>query len=164
MNRSLNRTPLPFSAFVDAMVSLTHYIIEKKKMHMIQSDINVALDEGERMLLVRALPGCENLFPLQQKIIYHKRASRSSSITAEEQYETLKHMGKEAIARLHHKIKKLLQIICKHLDGLVLFIDDLQFSDTATIDLLQSILLDFDIASLLLVGAYRDDEVSWWVC
>lgn len=72
-------------------------------------------------------------------------------------------MGKEAIARLHHKIKKLLQIICKHLDGLVLFIDDLQFSDTATIDLLQSILLDSDIASLLLVGAYRDDEVSWWV-
>lgn len=131
-------------------------------MYPIQHDINESLEEGDQMFLARALPGCENLFPLQQEKIYHKRASRPSNkeTIAQEQYETLKYMGKEAIARLHYKIKKLLQIICKHLQGLVLFIDDLQWSDNATMDLLQSISLDSDIASLLIVGAYRDDEVS----
>lgn len=35
----------------------------------------------------------------------------------------------------------------------------LQWSDTATLDLLKSISLDNEIPSLLLVGAYREDEV-----
>ena len=42
---------------------------------------------------------------------------------------------------------------------MVLFIDDLQWSDTETLDLLKSIALDEDIPSLLIVGAYREDEV-----
>ena len=42
---------------------------------------------------------------------------------------------------------------------MVLFIDDLQWSDTATLDLLKSIVLDGEIPSLLIVGAYREDEV-----
>jgi predicted ATPase len=35
-----------------------------------------------------------------------------------------------------------------------------QWSDAATLDLIKSISLDVDIPSLLLVGAYREDEVS----
>jgi len=41
----------------------------------------------------------------------------------------------------------------------VLFIDDLQWSDIATLELLKSIVLDREIPSLLIVGAYREDEV-----
>lgn len=37
--------------------------------------------------------------------------------------------------------------------------DDLQWSDVATLDLLQNISLDSELQSLLLVGAYREDEV-----
>jgi len=40
-----------------------------------------------------------------------------------------------------------------------LFIDDLQWSDKATLELLRSIVLDKEIPSLLIVGAYREDEV-----
>ena len=43
---------------------------------------------------------------------------------------------------------------------MVLFIDDLQWSDVATLDLLKSIILDGEIPRLLIVGAYREDEVS----
>ena len=35
-----------------------------------------------------------------------------------------------------------------------------QWSDTGTLDLLKSISLDAEIPSLLLVGAYREDEVT----
>jgi hypothetical protein len=39
---------------------------------------------------------------------------------------TLSLVGKEAIARLQYAIRGLLRIMCIHLNGVVLFIDDLQ--------------------------------------
>lgn len=158
----LNNSSMPLSAFVDAMVSLTNSVIGKDQGYKIQHDINEAFSEGDRLLLARALPNCEGLFPLQQEEIYRRRASvtdyGSSESIAYQQYQTLQCQGKIAIARLHYKIGKLLQIICTYLQGVVLFIDDLQWSDTATIDLLRS--LDGDFQSLLIIAAYRDDEVS----
>jgi len=158
----LNNSSMPLSAFVDAMVSLTNSVIGKDQGYKIQHDINEAFSEGDRLLLARALPGSEGLFPLQQEEIYRRRASltdyRSSETIAYHQYQTLQCQGKVAIARLHYKIGKLLQIICTYLQGVVLFIDDLQWSDKATIDLLRS--LDGDFQSLLIIAAYRDDEVS----
>ena len=67
--------------------------------------------------------------------------------------------GKESISRMHYAVRRLLKIICSSLKAVVLFIDDLQWSDTATLDLLKSIVLDGEIPSLLIVGAYREDEV-----
>ncbi|KAK1740440.1 putative AAA ATPase, partial [Skeletonema marinoi] len=67
--------------------------------------------------------------------------------------------GKESISRMHFAVRRLLKIVCSHFKGVVLFIDDLQWSDTATLDLLKSIVLDGEIPSLLIVGAYREDEV-----
>ena len=127
----LNNTPMPLSAFVDAMVSLTNSVIEWDQWHKIQHDINAAFGGGDRMILMRALPGCEGLFPQQREDIYHTRASQPSvdkETIAYQQYETLSAIGNYAIARLHYSIRRLLQIICTHLQGVVLFIDDLQVS------------------------------------
>jgi PAS domain S-box-containing protein len=43
---------------------------------------------------------------------------------------------------------------------LVLFLDDLQWLDTATLELLERLMTDPDLRHLMLVGAYRDNEVS----
>lgn len=50
--------------------------------------------------------------------------------------------------------------MCSNLQGCCIFVDDLQWSDSSSLNLLQSLLQDEDIPSLLLVGAYRDVEVS----
>ncbi|MDX8339870.1 AAA family ATPase [Draconibacterium sp. IB214405] len=42
----------------------------------------------------------------------------------------------------------------------ILFIDDLQWADTASLNLLKSIMLDDEIRHLLIIGAYRDNEVD----
>jgi predicted ATPase/serine phosphatase RsbU (regulator of sigma subunit) len=42
----------------------------------------------------------------------------------------------------------------------ILFIDDLQWVDSASLDLLKSIMLDDEIQYLLIIGAYRDNEVD----
>jgi PAS domain S-box-containing protein len=43
---------------------------------------------------------------------------------------------------------------------LALFLDDLQWLDAATLELLERLLTDPDVRHLMLVGAYRDNEVS----
>ena len=43
---------------------------------------------------------------------------------------------------------------------LALFLDDLQWLDPATLELLERLITDPDLGHLLLVGAYRDNEVS----
>ena len=43
---------------------------------------------------------------------------------------------------------------------LALFLDDLQWLDAATLDLMEDLLTQPDVAHLLLIGAYRDNEVD----
>ena len=43
---------------------------------------------------------------------------------------------------------------------LALFLDDLQWLDTATLELLERLATDADLRYVLLIGAYRDNEVS----
>ena len=43
---------------------------------------------------------------------------------------------------------------------LALFLDDLQWLDAATLDFLEDLLVQEDLAHLLVVGAYRDNEVD----
>ena len=43
---------------------------------------------------------------------------------------------------------------------LVIFLDDLQWVDAATLDLLEPLLASADVGCLLLIGAYRDNEVD----
>src|SRR6266404_3744325 len=43
---------------------------------------------------------------------------------------------------------------------LALFLDDLQWLDTATLELLERLVTDPDLRHLMLVGAYRDNEIS----
>ena len=43
---------------------------------------------------------------------------------------------------------------------LALFLDDLQWLDAATLELLEHVITDPDVRHLMLVGAYRDNEVS----
>jgi PAS domain S-box-containing protein len=45
---------------------------------------------------------------------------------------------------------------------LALFLDDLQWLDLATLDLMEDLLTQTDVRRLLLIGAYRDNEVDAW--
>src|SRR6202035_5615736 len=51
--------------------------------------------------------------------------------------------------------------VCAHQDHpLALFLDDLQWLDAATLDLLEDLLTQSDMKHLMLIGAYRDNEVD----
>jgi PAS domain S-box-containing protein len=66
----------------------------------------------------------------------------------------------DAKARFQVALRRLVGVFAGPEHPLVLFLDDLQWLDAGTLDLLQDLLAQPDLRHLLLVGAYRDDEVD----
>lgn len=66
----------------------------------------------------------------------------------------------EAKNRLHLAFASFTRVFCKPSHPLVVFLDDLQWADPAALSLLEPLLVEEDIGQLLLIGAYRDDEVN----
>jgi len=66
----------------------------------------------------------------------------------------------EARARLHFVFKGFLQSIAVHDHPLALFLDDLQWADAASLQLLESLFLDGSMQHLILLGTYRDNELD----
>ncbi|WP_310486912.1 AAA family ATPase [Chamaesiphon sp. VAR_69_metabat_338] len=56
--------------------------------------------------------------------------------------------------------KNFVRVFCQAEHPLAIFLDDLQWADSASLKLLESIVGDDEIQYLFLVGAYRDNEVS----
>jgi predicted ATPase len=62
--------------------------------------------------------------------------------------------------RLKLTLKKFIQVFCQPEHPLVLFLDDIQWADSATLQFLQSRMTDLTAQYLLVIAAYRDNEVS----
>jgi histidine kinase len=68
--------------------------------------------------------------------------------------------AREARHRFRHIFKRFLGVFTRQGQPLVIFLDDLQWADAATLDLLASILAGADLSALLVIGAYRDTDVD----
>jgi len=66
----------------------------------------------------------------------------------------------ESQNRFNRVFQKFIQVFSKPEHPLVVFLDDLQWADSASLKLIQLIMTDPDSKYLLLIGAYRDNEVS----
>ena len=66
----------------------------------------------------------------------------------------------DAQSRFQTVLRRFIGVFARPEHPLALFLDDLQWLDVATLDLLEDILAQRDIRHLLLIGAYRDNEVN----
>ncbi|MCW3094660.1 MAG: protein kinase [Chthonomonadaceae bacterium] len=66
----------------------------------------------------------------------------------------------DAQNRFQMTFRRFLGVFVRKEYPLVLFLDDLQWLDTATLDLLEHLVTHSEVRQLLLVGAYRDNEVG----
>jgi predicted ATPase/signal transduction histidine kinase len=62
--------------------------------------------------------------------------------------------------RFHQALRRFIGVFARPEHPLALFLDDLQWLDTATLELIEDLVLAPDVSSLMLVGAYRDNEVD----
>ncbi|MEK8015722.1 MAG: AAA family ATPase [Candidatus Parabeggiatoa sp.] len=66
----------------------------------------------------------------------------------------------EAQNRFNLVFQNFFRAICQKDHPLVLFIDDLQWADSASLNLIKTLMTDTDSRYFLIVGAYRDNEVD----
>jgi len=71
--------------------------------------------------------------------------------------------------RLHHLLRRIIHVVSSRECPLIIFMDDVQWADQQSLDLLSSMLLDFDHIDhmngdnpqcFMVIGSYRDDEVT----
>ena len=67
--------------------------------------------------------------------------------------------GNEEQIRLYNTLRRFVQVLTEE-QPLVLFLDDLQWSDPPTLALIQEFMSPGRINQMLLIGAYRDNEVN----
>lgn len=66
----------------------------------------------------------------------------------------------EAQNRFNLVFQQFIKVFCQKEHPLVIFLDDLQWADSASLKLMESLISDLDSKHLLIVGAYRDNEVN----
>ena len=66
----------------------------------------------------------------------------------------------EAQNRFHLVFRRFISVFARPEHPLALFLDDLQWLDAATLDLMEDLLTQPDVQHLMLIGAYRDNEVN----
>ncbi|MEM9539946.1 MAG: AAA family ATPase [Cyanobacteria bacterium P01_E01_bin.42] len=66
----------------------------------------------------------------------------------------------QAENRFNQVFQNFIQVFCRRTRPLVLFLDDLQWADFGTLKLIELMATDRRVESLLLLGAYRDNEVD----
>ena len=77
-----------------------------------------------------------------------------------EQPEVSKLGSSESQNRFNLAFKQFIHVFTQKAHPLVLFLDDLQWADSASLKLVHVLLTDLDSQYLLVIGAYRDNEVS----
>ncbi len=130
---------IPFSAFVQAFRDLMGQLLSESdsQLHIWKTEILTAVGENGQVL-IDVIPELERIIGQQQP------APELSGSAAQQRFNLL--------------IQKFVRLFTTAAHPLVLFLDDLQWADLASLNLLQ--LLMQDAGYLLVLGAYRDNEVS----
>jgi serine/threonine protein kinase len=67
---------------------------------------------------------------------------------------------RDAQRRFQLVLRRFIGVFARPEHPLALFLDDLQWLDAATLDLIEDLLTRSDLKNLMLIGAYRDNEVT----
>jgi PAS domain S-box-containing protein len=132
---------IPYSAIVDALRKLVQQLLSEPEEQLQQwrSRLLKAL-ESNGQLIIDVIPEVELVIGKQPPI---------------------PEVGStEAQNRFNRLFQNFVRVLCSEEHPLVIFLDDLQWIDSATLKLIELMLLDEQAQSLLLIGAYRDHEVT----
>jgi predicted ATPase/signal transduction histidine kinase/CheY-like chemotaxis protein len=131
----------PYSALADACSGLVHQLLTRSpdELRRWQGELLGALGPNGRVLM--------DLIPELELVIGPQ--------------PPVEELGPiEAQNRLVLAFCGFLRVFCTPAHPLVIFLDDLQWVDAATLRLLEAMMSRGDISHLLLIGAYRDNEVD----
>jgi predicted ATPase/GAF domain-containing protein len=132
---------IPYSAIAQAFKSLVQQLLSEPtaQLDRWRSKILTAIGTNSRIIL--------DLIPELATIVGADPIGQSLDPTAKQNI-------------FNSVFKNFVRVFCQAEHPLAIFLDDLQWADSASLKLLESIVSDDEIQYLFLVGAYRNNEVS----
>ncbi|MGH1394436.1 MAG: ATP-binding sensor histidine kinase [Trichormus sp.] len=132
---------IPFSAFVQAFRDLMGQLLTESdaQIQVWKNKILAAVGENGQVI-IEVIPELERIIGQQPPVI------KLSGTAAQNRFNLLFHKFVEVFTTKEHP--------------LVMFLDDLQWADSASLKLIELLMSESSGGYLLLIGAYRDNEVS----
>jgi len=132
---------IPYATLVQAFQSLVRSLLSKSdaELESWRQALHEALGPNGRLVV--------DLIPELQLIIA-------------EQPPIAELPPQQAKSRFHLVLRRFIGVFARAEHPLALFLDDLQWLDAATLDLVEDLLIRSELQHLLLIGAYRDNEVD----
>ncbi|MEH2059977.1 MAG: AAA family ATPase [Nostoc sp.] len=132
---------IPYASLIQAFAYLMRYLLTEnnQKIEVWRNKILSALGTNGKVI-TDVIPEVELIIGTQPEVV---------QIGATESQN-----------RFNHVFKEFIQVFTQKEHPLVIFLDDLQWADSATLNLIQLLITDTDSKYLLFIGAYRDNEVS----
>ncbi|MDZ7966131.1 MAG: AAA family ATPase [Nostoc sp. DedSLP03] len=132
---------IPYSALVDALRKLLRQLLGEpnEQVQQWRSRLLAALGNNGQ-LIIDVIPEVELIVGKQPPVPEVEAA--------------------EAQNRFNRVFEQFIRVFCSKEHPLAIFLDDLQWIDSATLKLIELMLLDEQNQFLFLIGAYRDNEVT----
>lgn len=132
---------VPYSALAKALRSLIHQILREPASRVARwrEELRKAVGQNGQVI-VEVIPALELLIGPQPQVLSLPPA--------------------EALSRFNFVFADFLSVLATEQHPLVLFLDDLQWADTPSLKLLEQVLTDPRRKHLLVISAYRDNEVD----
>ena len=132
---------IPFSAFVQAFRDLMGQLLTESNDQIKQWQTKIILALGDQgQVIIEVIPELERIIGKQPPV------QELSGTAAQNRFNLL--------------FQKFIQVFTTKEHPLVIFLDDLQWADSASLKLMQLLMSETDTRYLLLIGAYRDNEVQ----
>lgn len=132
---------IPYHAWIQCLKEFVDSLLAEKKSSLEEwKEIILNAVEGNGKLLTDMMPDLEFIIGRQPEL---------------PQYD-----AKEAQIRFYRVFKKFISAIARPETPLVVFMDDLQWTDMASLNLLKALMSDLNTRYFLWIGAYRDNEVN----
>ncbi|GAB1539233.1 hypothetical protein NUACC21_18990 [Scytonema sp. NUACC21] len=132
---------VPYSAIVDALQKLVQQLLgePEEQVQQWRERLLTALGSNAQIII--------NVIPEVELIVGKQPPVAEVEATA-------------ARNRFNLTFQKFVRVFCSQEHPLTIFLDDLQWIDSATLELIELLLLDEPTQFLFLIGAYRDNEVN----
>ncbi|MCC5616033.1 trifunctional serine/threonine-protein kinase/ATP-binding protein/sensor histidine kinase [Nostoc sp. CHAB 5836] len=131
---------IPFSAFVQAFRDLMGQLLSENDINLQQWHDKIITALGENaQVITEVIPELERIIGSQPPAV------ELSGMAAQNRFNVL--------------FQKFIQVFTTPEHPLVMFLDDLQWADSASLKLMQLLMDESERGYLLLLGAYRDHEV-----
>ena len=132
---------IPFSALVQAFRSLMRQLLTENSVQLQEWKNQILSALGEQgQVIIDVIPELENIIGQQPPV---------PELT-----------GNASENRFNLLFSKFIQVLATSKHPLVIFLDDLQWADIASLKLIKLLMSEKYTKYLLLIGAYRDNEVN----